>query len=261
MCVCGLHPAQSPRIGVAADDHDLEIGWGTENDFAFGLYAGGRPGGVGLPVLPASRRPSPIRRMAPQQGYPAAYRPVPSAAIPDDDDDIPANQLAHARAYPPPPLSRGRLCGARSPAASRLPAPPLLGNRQPPACRLWRPQWAITRRRRLMADRPVGNGQPESYGAAARLRPAQSRQRGLPQQPYGQQRYTSRATQPQYGASSPNQVRCSLDRAQPGMGGRAAAARATHRHGAAEHGRDACRPKISPRRQGRACRRSSSASS
>jgi len=52
-----------------------------------------------------------------QQPYPAypphgaqqgsnPYRPVPYAAIPDDDDDIPANQLATPGAYPPPP-SRG----------------------------------------------------------------------------------------------------------------------------------------------------------
>src|SRR5882757_8830973 len=61
------------------------------------------------------------------------YRPVPNAAIPDDDDDIPANQVATPGAYPPPPPSRGGGYVERE----ALPPPgapaPYYGNRQAPA--------------------------------------------------------------------------------------------------------------------------------
>src|ERR1041385_4833915 len=71
-----------------------------------------------------------------QQPYPPygqqganPYRPVPNAAIPDDDDDIPANQLATPGAYPPPP-SRGYVEREALPPPGA--AAPYYGNRQPP---------------------------------------------------------------------------------------------------------------------------------
>jgi len=108
-----------------------------------------------------------------QQGNP--YRPVPNAAIPDDDDDIPANQLATPGAYPPPPSRGGGYVEREALPPPGAPAPYYGG--RPPAVAYgdrngnYPPQQPY-------GGRPVGNGQPESYGA--------------PQQGYGaQQSYGS----------------------------------------------------------------------
>jgi lipoprotein-anchoring transpeptidase ErfK/SrfK len=99
------------------------------------------------------------------------YRPVPNAAIPDDDDDIPANQLATPGAYPPPPSRGGGYVEREA-----LPPPgaptPYYGNRPPPAV-AYGDRNGNYPSQQPYGGRPVGNGQPESYGA--------------PQQGYGPQ--------------------------------------------------------------------------
>jgi len=133
------------------------------------------------------------------QGYQPPYRPLPSATVPDDDDDddIPASQRAAPGSYPPPPG------GYRGPFArpDRQP-PPAYGGRPPAVVYGGRsddayaapPQYAPPPP--AYGRRPVGNGQPESYGPAP-----QGPQPYPPQQAYPQQQ---QSYPPQYGAA-PNQ--------------------------------------------------------
>src|SRR5262245_59558331 len=111
---------------------------------------------TGIAVSSAQAQPYPPPPYQPypygQQGYYPPARPLPPAAIPDEDDaDIPPHQRAAPGNYPPPPG------GYRGPFASE--PPPVVYGR-----------------------RPVGNGQPESYGAVPQA--PQPYQAYPPQQQY-----------------------------------------------------------------------------
>src|SRR6266568_1686699 len=176
-----------PRIGAVADDHDLgSVGeqrmiLRSAFTLAVGLVGLGL---VGFAENAQAQQPYPP--YGAQQGY-NPYRPVPSATVPDDDDDIPANQLATPGAYPPPPSRGGGYVEREALPPPGAPAP-YYGNRQPPAVAYgdrngnYPPQQPY-------GGRPVGNGQPESYGA--------------PQQGYGpRQGYApNQAAIPQQGES------------------------------------------------------------
>jgi lipoprotein-anchoring transpeptidase ErfK/SrfK len=120
------------------------------------------------------------------QPYPP-YRPVPGAAIPDDDDDdIPPHQRAAPGNYPPPPG------GYRGPYASEPRQLPPPAYARPPAVVYGAPSDGYAPAPQPYGGRrPIGNGQPESYGAA-------------PQAPQPYQSYPPQP-QPQYGAA-PNQA-------------------------------------------------------
>jgi len=124
-----------------------------------------------------------------QQAYPP-YRPVPGAAIPDDDDDIPQNQLAMPGSAPPPPGGyRGPVYNSpRGQQVERdtLPPPgsapaPYYGN-QPSV--VYGDRYPDPRAPQY-GRAPVGGGQPESYGSRPGYPPNQA---AVPQGgPYGVQ--------------------------------------------------------------------------
>src|SRR3954469_17982945 len=108
----------------------------------------------------------------PPQGYqsygrPQAtmpYRPIPGAAIPDDDDDIPENQIATPGNYPPPPGARGAYVEREALPPPGAPAPYYGG--RPPAFAYGDRNGYYPPPPQPYGGRPIGNGQPESYGAA-----------------------------------------------------------------------------------------------
>jgi lipoprotein-anchoring transpeptidase ErfK/SrfK len=128
----------------------------------------------------------------PPQGYYPPNRPVPNATVPDDDDDdIPPHQLAAPGNYPAPPGYRGPYGVQRD----QLP-PPAYGQ-QPPAVVYGAPGDGRYPAPAYGGRRPIGSGQPESYGAApAAPQPYQQQQAYPPQQSYPPQGY-----QQQYGAA------------------------------------------------------------
>jgi lipoprotein-anchoring transpeptidase ErfK/SrfK len=130
------------------------------------------------------------------QAYPPPYRPLPAAPIPDDDDDIPANQRAAPGSYPPPPGAyRGPFASQPYQVPPNAPppaygqpygAPPagVYGDRGPP------PAYG--------PGPGVGNGQPESYGAPPRGYPNQAAYPPPPQPYQGQQPYPGQQPVEQY---------------------------------------------------------------
>ena len=150
---------------------------------------------TGLAVAGAQAQPYPPPPFQPYpygaQGYYPPARPLPPAAIPDDDDDdVPPHQRAAPGNYPPPPG------GYRGPFASEPRMDPGVDRGQLPPPSYARPPAVVYAPNDGYAPqpgrRPVGNGQPESYGAAPQA-----------PQPYQTQPYQPQP--PQYGAV-PNQV-------------------------------------------------------
>ena len=150
---------------------------------------------TGLVVSSAQAQPYPPPPYQPypygQQGYYPPARPLPPAAIPDDDDDdIPPHQRAAPGNYPPPPG------GYRGPFASEPPMGPGVDRGQLPPPVYARPPAVVYAPNDGYAPppgrRPIGNGQPESYGAAPQA-----------PQPYQTQPYQPQP--PQYGAA-PSQI-------------------------------------------------------
>jgi lipoprotein-anchoring transpeptidase ErfK/SrfK len=145
-----------------------------------------------------------------QNTYQPPYRPLPGATVPDDDeDDIPAHQRAAPGNYPPPPGGyRGPFGGQQVDRGGQLP-PPGSYRQQPPA---YGPPPAVVygapsdgrypQRDPGYTRRPVGNGQPESYGAAPAPQPYPPQGYQQPQQAYPQQGYPQ---QQQYGAAPADQ--------------------------------------------------------
>ena len=118
-----------------------------------------------------------------QQAYPP-YRPLPGAAVPDDDDDIPAHQRAAPGNYPPPPGYRGPYAYEPRPDQQMQPGPAYGG--RPPAVVYgdrndgYPPPRQYGNNPPQYGNNPAGNGQPESFGGGA-------------QPPYG----SNQATAPQ----------------------------------------------------------------
>src|SRR5947209_14315526 len=139
--------------------------------FALGVLAAG----LAVAAAHAQSYPPPYYPPGNAQGYPPYRAPAPMATD-DDDDDLPPNLRAAPGTYPPPP---GGYVFPDDPRAARpgagvqreaLPGPgpqgaPSYGNRGPavvygdqPGSQSYPPP---------AYDRgSVGNGQPESYGAA-----------------------------------------------------------------------------------------------
>ena len=145
---------------------------------------------TGLVVSSAQAQPYPPPPYQPYpygaQGYYPPARPLPPAAIPDDDDDdIPPHQRAAPGNYPPPPG------GYRGPFASEPRQLPPPGYARQPSVVYGAPNDGYAPPP-PGGRRPIGNGQPESYGAAPQA-----------PQPYQTQPYPPQP--PQYGAV-PNQV-------------------------------------------------------
>jgi lipoprotein-anchoring transpeptidase ErfK/SrfK len=143
---------------------------------AFGLLLGGL---AAFEAAQAQPYPQTYYPPANTQVYPP-YRPVPGAAIPDeDDDDLPPHLRAAPGNYPPPPggyvfpndprgprgappMQREALPSPRDPGPAYGARPPgvVYGDRTPEPY----PQQAYPPPGYGRA--PLGSGQPESYGAA-----------------------------------------------------------------------------------------------
>jgi len=128
-----------------------------------------------------------------QNTYQPPYRPLPGATVPDDDeDDIPSHQRAAPGNYPPPPGGYRGQFGGQQVDRGQLPPPGAYGQ-QPPA---YGPPPAYQQSPAVVYGAPgdgrypppppgrrgVGNGQPESYGAAPQQGYQQPYQQGYPQQ-------------------------------------------------------------------------------
>jgi lipoprotein-anchoring transpeptidase ErfK/SrfK len=165
---------------------------------AFGLLLGGL---AAFEAAQAQPYPQTYYPPANTQVYPP-YRPVPGAAIPDeDDDDLPPHLRAAPGNYPPPP---GGYVFPNDPRGQRvappmqreaLPSPrdtgPVYGARPPAVVYGDRPPEAYPPAYPPPAyGRPLGSGQPESYGAA-------------PQQGYAPNQPGYAPNQPSYGAAPP----------------------------------------------------------
>src|SRR5437763_6307769 len=144
--------------------------------FALGLLAAG----VAFGAAQAQPYPPTYYPPANAQAYPPYRAPAPMVAD-DDDDDLPPNLRAAPGNYPPPP---GGYVFPDDPRTARpapggvqreaLPAPgqqgtPYYGNRGPavvygdqPAPQSYPPAYPPS----AYSRGPVGNGQPESFGAA-----------------------------------------------------------------------------------------------
>jgi lipoprotein-anchoring transpeptidase ErfK/SrfK len=128
-------------------------------------------------------QPYPAQAYPPYGQQPQAtmpYRPVPGAAIPDDDDDIPESQLAVPGSYPPPPGGRGPYVEREALPPPGAPAPYYGG--RPPAFAYGDRNGYYPPPPQPYGGRPIGNGQPESYGAAPQQGYAPN-QAAIPQQP------------------------------------------------------------------------------